>query len=164
MHTQTRERTWEVSITFEEGGVLILVHGTCSPPLWGRHCSVKSLAMLPAVRQQREMNIVTPSFHSTQDPSPGDGITHIQGGSSLLSQTSLEISKGLSSMSVVHNLWGPAIGKHISHGLRNGNTTWQQICGCEVAMRINLWLGVPKTIGNLFSGGHDPQVENCWPS
>lgn len=28
-------------------------------------------------------------------------------------------------------------------------------------MRINLWLGVPKTIGNLFSGGHDPQVENC---
>lgn len=104
--------------------MLILVHGTCSPPLWGRHCTVQSLAMLPAVRQQREMNAVTHSFHSAQDPNPGDGFTHFQDGSSLLSQTSLEISKGLSSMSVVRNLWVPAIGKHFSHGLRNGNTTW----------------------------------------
>lgn len=28
-------------------------------------------------------------------------------------------------------------------------------------MKINLWLRVPKAIGNVFSGGRYPQAENC---
>lgn len=30
----------------------------------------------------------------------------------------------------------------------------------EVAMKVNLWLGVPKTIEICVFSDHDPQVEN----
>lgn len=64
-----------MSITFEEGGAYF--GSWYSPPLWGRHCSVKNLAVLPAVRQQNEMNAGPHSIRSAPDPSPGDGFTHI---------------------------------------------------------------------------------------
>lgn len=37
----------------------------------------KTLAVLLAVRQQKEMNAGTHSICSAQEPSPGDGFTHI---------------------------------------------------------------------------------------
>lgn len=30
----------------------------------------------------------------------------------------------------------------------------------EVAVKVNLWLGVPETIRDIFFSDHDPQVEN----